>query len=162
MRSQCTHKARLFVISGICLALALAVYCLTRSHPPALIPDYLLARDALVTVDGISGSAPSFLYTLAIALALGASATSARAAGLHCLAWTGLCLLLEISQLPAIGAIILSGPGEMLTDSGLRIISPYWTRGTFDPGDLLATLLAGLLALALLASTRARNVRARP
>jgi len=134
----------------ICLSLGIAVYCLARSQPPAFLAPMLATRSELVALTGIFGSAPSLLYTLALGLIIGCCAAPRPSAKFHCLAWTGLCVLLEISQHSYLSARVLSGLGDLLADSSLQLVSPYWSRGTYDPVDLLATLAGGLLATALI------------
>ncbi|MCP4263495.1 MAG: hypothetical protein GY774_39200 [Planctomycetes bacterium] len=38
----------------------------------------------------------------------------------------------------------------MLPESTWGLIGPYWTRGVFDPIDLVATLIGGLTAMFLI------------
>ncbi|MGD8348188.1 MAG: hypothetical protein PVI79_03080, partial [Gammaproteobacteria bacterium] len=69
----------------------------------------------------------------------------------HCLAWTLLALLLEISQHPQIAAVFSSGLAGILPEPVRVASGSYWARGVFDPLDLAATLAGGLVALVLLA-----------
>jgi hypothetical protein len=110
----------------------------------------LATRSELVALTGIFGSAPSFLYTLALGLIIGCCAAPRPSAKFHCLAWTGLCMLLEVSQHPHLASRVLSRLGELLPDQSLQLLGPYWARGIYDPVDLLATLAGGLLATALI------------
>jgi hypothetical protein len=140
----------LLIFAGFCLALAIAVYCLARSHPPEILAPFSATHSQLAAITEIFGSAPSFLYTLALGLIIGCCAAPRPSAKFHCLAWTALCVLLEISQHSNLSARVLSGLGDLLADSSLQLVSPYWARGTYDPVDLLATLAGGLLATALI------------
>jgi len=124
------------VLAGLCLSLAIAVYCLARSHPPEFFSPFLATRSELVALTGIFGSAPSFLYTLALGLLIGFCAPRSSAK-FHCLAWTGL--------------------GMLLPASSQQLVGSYWMRGVFDPADLLATLVGGLLATILIAHTRVES-----
>jgi len=151
--SHHNFPARLFILAGFCLALALAVYCLGRSQPPELIPSFLLMHGELFAFGGIGGSAPSFLYTLALGLFIGACAASRESGIFHCLAWTALCLVLEISQQRDVASYISARLGELLPASSMQPISTYWERGVYDTNDLLATLVGGLLATVLIAHT---------
>lgn len=142
--------AWLLIFAGLCLSLAIAVYCLARSQPPEFFAPMLATRSELVAFTGIFGSAPSFLYTLALGLIIGYCAAPRSSAKFHCLAWTGLCMLLEFSQHPHLASGVLSRLGELLPDQSLQLLGRYWARGTYDPVDLLATLAGGLLATALI------------
>lgn len=147
----------LLVLASLSLFLALAVYCLARSYPPEFLSPFLATRSELVAFTGVFGSAPSLLYTLALGLFIGFCAAPRPLAKFHCLAWTGVCVLLELSQHPQLSASLLSRLGRLLPDTSLQLISPYWARGTFDPLDLLATLAGGLLATILIARATTEN-----
>jgi len=144
------------VLAGLCLSLAIAVYCLARSHPPEFFSPFLATRSELVALTGIFGSAPSFLYTLALGLLIGFCAPRSSAK-FHCLAWTGLGMLLEVSQHPNFAPGMLAWLGELLPASSQQLVGSYWMRGVFDPADLLATLVGGLLATILIAHTRVES-----
>ena len=152
--------AWLLILAGLCLSLAIGVYCLARIYPPELLSPLRATRSELVALSGVFGSAPSFLYTLALGLVIGLCSAPRAAATFHCLAWTGLCMLLEISQHSSLSARVLSGLDNLLPDSGLQLVGPYWSRGVFDPVDLLATLAGGLLATALIWHTTKERVDA--
>ena len=103
MGSSALIKA--YVIAGMALVVAVAVYIFARSQPPVPLPR-LEWMDGLVAVDSKwLGSAPSFFYTLALGLLIGLVSASAKSASINCLLWTVLALGLELSQLP-----VLSGP----------------------------------------------------
>lgn len=157
-RSNC--PAWLLILAGFCLSLGIAVYCLARTHPPELLLPMLAPRSELVAFGGVFGSAPSFLYTLALGLVIGFCSAPRATASFHCLAWTGLCMLLEISQHSNLSALMLTGLADLLPDSSLQLVGPYWSRGVFDPADLLATLAGGLLATALIWHTTKERVDA--
>ena len=95
------------------------------------------------------GSAPSLFYTLTIGLLLGVISADHGRGQLHCLTWTGIALMLELTQIPHIAglfvAVIESFPGFVAD-----LVTPYWATGTFDPVDLLATLVGGMTALGIL------------
>lgn len=131
------------------LAAGVAVYALGRSIPPAILSPLAITRHALPAPAWFAGSAPAFLYTLALGLLAG-TAAPAHAAARHCLAWTGLALCLELAQLPALAAAIAATLERHLPPALWHATAPYWKTGTFDPVDLAATVSAGLLALYLL------------
>jgi hypothetical protein len=69
---------------------------------------------------------------------------------LHCLVWIGLALCLEISQASIIAKPLVSWLSAILPDSTWELVGPYWANGVFDPVDLLATMVGGVIALAVL------------
>jgi hypothetical protein len=69
----------------------------------------------------------------------------------------GIALSLELLQLPALARPLSSWFSANLSESSWEIVYPYWTRGTFDYLDLLATLTGGLIAMVLLTRTSASN-----
>jgi len=135
------------------LSAAVAVYCLARAQPPALLQPLQATQAALLAHPGLFGSLPSLLFTLAMGLLLGACANSRSAAMLHCSLWTGLALLLELTQHPLIATPLAARLPRFFNDSIWATIGPYWTRGIFDPVDILATLAGGSIALLLIART---------
>ena len=137
-------------IAGTALLGAIAVYCLVRIHPPALLTPFQSTIPILAGQAGLFGSAPSFLYIFAIGLIVGTCASTPASARIHCLIWLGLALLLEISQHPLIAESLISWPADTLFVSAWEIIGPYWERGVFDPQDIIATVTGGISALAIL------------
>lgn len=129
---------------------AVGVYVFARISPPELLQPLQSSRPVLAGVSAWFGSAPSFFYTLSVGLLLGAIAASNTGARLHCLVWTGIALGLELTQLTVVADFLtnlLAGP---LEGSAWDLVGPYWTRGVFDPLDMMATLAGGLIALAML------------
>lgn len=145
-----THIASRLGIGSLSLLLAVAVYCFARVYPPELLGSFHAASARLAAHTEIFGSAPSLLYTLALGLFVGACAATPNGARLHCLAWLGLSLILEFSQHPSIAEPLSGYLATAFPDSSWQALLPYWTRGVFDPLDLAATLLGGMIALALL------------
>lgn len=143
-----------FGIAGFALLAALAVYWLARSAPPALIEPLQLGLVVPADLEWVLGSAPSLFYTLSIALLLGICAATAASARRHCLVWIGIALCLEVSQADPIAQPLAAWLASTLPDAAWGLFAPYWTRGVFDPLDLLATLLGGALAIALLSHNR--------
>jgi hypothetical protein len=110
---------------------------------------------------GLFGSAPSFLYTLAIGLFIGSCASTQASAKTHCVIWIGLALLLEISQYPVIAESLDSWLANTLDVSAWKLIGPYWTRGAFDPLDIIATVAGGIIALVILTHVPVETENAR-
>lgn len=139
-----------FVIVGFSLMTAIAVYLFARIYPPEILAPFQLTDPDLARHIAIFGSAPSFFYTLALGLLIGACAPTVTGARVHCLAWIGLALCLELSQYPGIAKLISSWLYNISSESIWEFVGPYWSRGVFDPLDLLATLIGGSIALILL------------
>lgn len=137
-------------IASIALFAAVAVYLFTRLNPPALLEPFQVLSTLSGAQAGLFGNAPSFLYTLSFGLLIGVCASTQSSARRHCLSWTGLALVLELSQAEISVASISVLLAEILPDSSWQFVNSYWTRGVFDPLDLLATLLGGAIALAML------------
>ncbi|MBT8436446.1 MAG: hypothetical protein KJP11_03660 [Gammaproteobacteria bacterium] len=132
------------------LLMAVAVYLLVRQNPPTLLEPFQITNALLGDQPGIFGSAPSLFYTLSIGLLVGVFASTLASSQLHCLVWIGLALCLEISQASIISIPLVSGLSSILPDSTWELIGPYWANGVFDPLDLLATTVGGVIALAML------------
>ena len=136
------------VVALASLAAAVAVYDLARAFPPKFL-DALQVFDSVLRLPGwLSGSAPSFFFSLALALMIGLAAAP-RSAGRHCLAWIAIALTLEITQLRALAVGLSDRLAATLPDWAWRSIAAYWTAGTFDLNDLLASAAGGALALLL-------------
>jgi hypothetical protein len=73
----------------------------------------------------------------------------------------GLAILLEISQARIIAEPIGAWLSDSLPKSIWAIAESYWTRGVFDPQDLLATFIGGSISLTLIACIpwRSKDVR---
>ncbi|MDH3449026.1 MAG: hypothetical protein OEO18_12870 [Gammaproteobacteria bacterium] len=137
-------------IACVSFITAIVVYCCARIYPPEILEPFQAVNTDLATHSAILGSAPSFFYTLALGLAIGACASSISGARLHCLIWIGLALFLELSQHSIFAESFSSWLITNLVEPIWLIFVPYWTRGVFDPLDLLATLVGGIIALTLL------------
>ena len=149
-----SHLVWILIIANLSLFLGIAVYCLARFNPPTIFSAFLATNNELASFTGIFGSAPSFFYTLALGLLIGALASNQTTARLHCLTWIALCLLLEISQLPIYSMWVTTWLSGALFESGWEFIESYWLRGTFDPIDLVATLSGGLISLGFVSNFR--------
>lgn len=101
----------------------------------------------------LTGSAPSFLHTLAFALLLAlAVGGDSRRRCAACLAWGAIEIMAELAQLPAPGrwvgahssVVRASGTGGLLA-------------GTFSVVDIVAVLIATALAIGYLHSTKGKQ-----
>lgn len=148
-------------IASFSLLAAVAVYCFARFYPPEVLESFQVAGTGLATYTGIFGSAPSFFYTLAVVLLIGVCASNHSIARFHCFIWIGLALCLELSQHPIIAESVSDWISTNFPDSIWSLIGPYWSRGVFDPLDLLATLVGGGIALYLLTRLPLEKVNVR-
>ena len=137
-------------IASLSLLVAFAVYSFTRIYPPEFLEPFQAVNTNLATHSALFGSAPSFFYTLALGLAIGACASSPLRARFHCLIWIGLALFLELTQHSILAEPFSIWLRTNLAEPVWSMFVPYWTRGVFDPLDLLTTLVGGIIALALL------------
>lgn len=147
-------------IASLSLLIAVAVYWFARFYPPELFASFQATNSILAAQTGLFGNAPSFFYSLAIALLIGACATTLTDARWHCLLWIALALLLELSQHPAIAEPLSGWLAAVLPGTSWEIVQPYWSRGVFDYLDLLATLAGGLIALVLLTQFSSEKIHA--
>lgn len=136
-------------IAASSLVLALAVYVFAREYPPAFVAPMQATNPLLLEHGRLFDSAPSLFYTLAIGLLLGVTSADHGRGQLHCLIWTGIALMLELTQIPHIAGTFVA-VSENLPRFVANLITPYWAIGTFDLADLLATLLGGMTALGIL------------
>ena len=158
-----TGKAPLawrFVITSLSLLAAVAVYSFARFHPPELVESFRATNSILAAQTALFGSAPSLFYTLSIGLFIGTCASTLKDARFHCFSWIALAMLLELSQFSTFAEPISNWLATVLPESGWEIVRPYWIRGVFDPLDLLATLVGGCIALALLSQLPTGNTDA--
>jgi hypothetical protein len=158
-----TRNTQPFVRYGIVvfsLMTAIAVYLFARIYPPEILAPFQLSDPDLARHIAIFGSAPSFFYTLALGLLIGACAPTVTGARVHCLAWIGLALCLELSQYQGIAKPITAWLYNISSESIWEFVGPYWSRGVFDPLDLLATLIGGTIALILLGYLPKENIDA--
>ena len=136
-------------IACISISLAIAVYMFLRADLPVLLEPFQPSHKSSLANAALFGSAPSLLYTLSIGVLLGTIAPNPAAARFHCLGWTAIALLLEVTQHAVFARPVIGVLTNYFPDPIIRIVGPYWSRGVFDPLDLLATLIGGILALVI-------------
>ena len=137
-------------VAIVSLLAAVAVYVFVRTNPPDIFAPIQALNADLALHQHLFESAPSAFYTLALGLFIGVCASGRSSARLHCLIWIGLALTLELSQHPVFAEVLADWTTRFVPSSVSTLIAPYWSRGVFDPWDLLATLLGGGIALYLL------------
>ena len=147
--TRSTPQLLRFAIVVFSLMAAIAVYLFARFYPPEILDPFQLTDPDLASHIAIFGSAPSFFYTLALGLLIGVCAPTVTSAKVHCLAWVGLALCLELSQYPGIAEPMSIWLYNISSESIGELVAPYWSHGVFDPLDLLATLIGGTIALIL-------------
>jgi hypothetical protein len=147
--AECRHHpvARV-AIAGIAMAVGLLVYVTDRSNMHAwLIP--MGPRHSSAPLFGTLGQwLPSFVHPFAFSLLSSAvlppKSTPAYGA---CAAWCAVNLLFELGQhrgvSTRVAAALHSGFGSTLA---VRSVAGYFTRGTFDVGDVAAVILGSLAA----------------
>jgi hypothetical protein len=137
-------------VATVSLLVAIAVYSFARINPPEILAPFRALNFDLASHQDLFENAPSAFYTLALGLFIGVCASNRSSARFHCLIWIGLALFLELSQHPIIAESVSDWISTDFPDSIWSLIGPYWSRGVFDPLDLLATLVGGGIALYLL------------
>ena len=137
-------------VASLSLLAAVAVYCFARIHPPEILTTIQAVNTELAAQTAAFGSAPSLFYTLSLGLFIGVCASTSTNARLHCLVWIGVAICLELTQHPTVSEHFSTWLAGILSESSWGLIGPYWSRGAFDQLDLVATLIGGFIALALL------------
>jgi len=137
-------------VAGLALAAAVGVYILVRLDPPGPLAPFQVTSSLLGTQPGIFGSAPALFYTLAVGLFIGVLASTPSSGQMHCMIWVAVALCLETTQASFIATPLATWLSAILPDAAWELVGPYWTRGVFDPRDLLATLLGGGIAMFIL------------
>ena len=130
---------------------AVLVYSFARIYTPEILSSIQATHPELAAQTGLFGSAPSFFYTLALGVLIGVCASNRSTAILHCFLWIGLSLCMELTQHHIFTESLFTWFPGVLPESTWRLIGPYWTRGVFDLIDLVATLIGGSIAIALIA-----------
>ena len=126
------------------------VYLFDRSGADIyFIPEWWEFADGTPELFGaVGGSFPSFAHTYSFALVFCLLLAPWRVSpGLVCGGWSAVEALLEIAQLASIGTRILQSLPAWFADWPILANIPfYFSRGSFDPLDLLLALLGGLVA----------------
>jgi hypothetical protein len=151
------RPALLAVIAGVALVVGALVYLTDRAVAPLAPAIGALAGSR---VFGALGQwLPSFVHPFAFSL-FSAAALPWRAAPRYgvCVAWWAVNVAFEIGQHPWARAPI----AELLQGSLGRLpltrpLADYFTRGTFDVGDILAATAGALAAAAVLRLMQGRS-----
>ena len=137
-------------IASLSLLASISIYSFARLHPPEILESLQATYPVLAAQTAFHGNAPSFFYTLALALFIGALASTPGSARRHCLIWIGLAICLELSQHPIVAGDLSTWLEAVLPGSAWEYIGSYWARGVFDRLDLIATLSGGFISMVLL------------
>ena len=148
----------------LALGIGASLYLLTREHASVYLltllpPSFHLgeplpcrACDAL----------PSFLHVYAFILisAYVLQPVNRRELLFLCLLWSGIEMLFEIGQIDSVASLFHAHlPAWIQKVPLLSVLDDYWLLGTFDPLDLLFTVLGALAAFELLVRRLAPEVQ---
>lgn len=141
---------RLLAFSGTALAVGVAIYALSRPPGSAyLLPALLQGESPSFALPAIlGGSLPAFLHVYALALltvvVLGVTRVCAAWAAS---AWCAIDLVFELAQWPLLAERLATNlPNWFGQVPVLDHLGAYFLRGSFDPVDLLATLIGAVTA----------------
>lgn len=156
-RHATRHAMMLVAAGGSALALGLLVYLTDRGGAHASLMPAIPAAGEHHLFGVLGQWLPSFVHTFAFGLFTAAMvpAVSALRVG-ACAAWCAVNVVFELGQHPQISRPLASalraalGPGPVT-----RLLAHYFQRGTFDVGDIVATILGALAATAVLFLVRA-------
>ena len=141
---------RLLVVAGIAFALGVGNYALTRPAGSAyLLPAALEFGPSSLALPAIlGGSLPAFLHVYALALlTIVVLGVTPRRAAWAAAAWCALDLFFEFGQWPPLAErLATSLPAWFGQVPILDHLGAYFVQGSFDPADLLATLLGAVTA----------------
>jgi hypothetical protein len=149
------HGTRAAVLASAgCLALTVGLLVYLTDRDPAhstLIPAIgALAGGHLFGVLGLW--LPGFIHPLAFSLVT-ASVLPAGSRWSYgaCAIWCAVNIAFELGQHPDVSARLAGALQDTFGDTPLtRAIGSYFIRGTWDPGDVVASLLGALAAAAVL------------
>jgi hypothetical protein len=137
------------------------VYSLARS---ALIWGLPLALHVPATISWLgrmSGSAPTFAHTAALSLlTAGVLGGTRRGAWSACVAWMLVNIAFEFGQHPLVRLHLVGSLPHWLERVWLLDRTRcYFMNGTFDYTDIVAAVLGGATAFAIISMTREHGVR---
>lgn len=139
-----------------------AVYLLDRPSVYVFPAGLLYANGKPLFFGAAGGSLPAFAHTFSLSLLTAVVLQGERTAAIaSCLLWLGIDGFLEIGQHPVLSAQFVAAVPRWFSDVPfLENTAIYFRNGTFDSGDLLATMLgafAAYLTLVLLDTMGARH-----
>lgn len=142
-------NVRLLKVGVACLLLGMLVYVTARPEWALPLPNLNLSQYFPTLLHNLSGPLPSFFHVLGMSLVTVAILTPGkRGITTVCLGWGAINILFEIGQHRAAVGWLSSTLGEPDTWVLAQTLR-YFHAGTFDPVDLLAILLAAIIALPL-------------
>ena len=137
-------------VPNLSLLAAVEAYYLAQNNTPEIFAPRPATNSIIAQYTSVFGNTLSFSYTLVLGLIIGVCASTRSSAKFYCLFWTGLALCLELSQHQINTESVSAWGGNNLPGSIWTLIGPYWSRGVFDPMDLLTTVMGGSIAFYLL------------
>ena len=147
-----------FLAASIAMFTALITYLLIRVSPPELLAPFSISIPPPTGSLFFWGWAPSFFYTLSLCLLLACVLQNSKLAARHCVIWTFLSVIFEISQYPLLATPISKALESNLLETSWIVFAPYWTNGTFDPLDILATITGGGLGFTTIRYLQRRKI----
>lgn len=145
---------RLFACGCLALAVGILVYVIARpAGTIPYLPHFGHFAPLPVPMSAAVGSLPTFSHAVAFSLLLAALlGTSRRRQLFACAAWTSIELLFEVAQHPVARGWLFNRADSLIRMS--PAIERYLQGSTFDVEDLLAAVLGGILAAALVVASR--------
>jgi len=139
-------------IGCLALALGLLVYLADRDARHAVVIPAVAAL-AGSSLFGVLGQwLPSFVHPFAFSL-FTAAALPPRSAWRNgaCAAWCAVNIAFEVGQHPNVSVRLAEGLLDSFGPSSrTRTLADYFLRGTFDVGDIVATVVGAVLAAGVL------------
>jgi len=102
----------------------------------------------------LSGSLPSFIHVLAFSLVTAGFLPKTKHIWLVCLFWVVINIIIEIAQHAIVYPMVRGNIPQWENIPILENVKYYFARGTYDPVDLLFTILGGLFAFLILKKLR--------
>lgn len=134
-------EIKMLFLATLLLATGIMVYALDRGGDVYFLPDWTAAPTGTTIFGPLGGHLPTFLHPLVFILITAAVLRPwPRLLPAICAAWFAIECLFELGQMVA------AVPSWFDSVPMLRITADYFTRGTFDPLDILSIGLGTVIA----------------
>jgi hypothetical protein len=152
-------NARLALGGLLCLLLGTAVYVAVRPTPVWFLPAALHFPDALPGPGWAMQAFPTFAHTAAFALlTAGVLGGTRRQAWIACCVWVAINSAFEIGQHPWVSQPLAAWLPRWFDHVWLLDQARgYFVNGTFDSADILAAILGGAAAWAVISVASSRG-----